>query len=142
MAADESHAESCGIQIGIDAFLDFCSHSSSVPTLHVRGSPFLSSAQCRHFAFFFPPSGEAFGCGLHLLVGSSEVTGLRVCHRVGGSSVETHCEERNRPCLVSADTLGLFQTWECAPHATECTLVTQFDSSFSLSSQHLSFKFR
>lgn len=118
LAADESHAESCGIQIGIDAFLDFCSHFSSVPTLHVRGGPFLSSAQCRHFAFFFSPSGEAFGCGLQLLVGSPEVPGLHICRGVGDSSVETRCGERKRPCLVSTDMMGLFQTCECTAHAS------------------------
>lgn len=141
MAADESHAESCGIQIGIEAFLDSSSHFSSVPTSHVRGSPFLSSAQGTHFAFFF-----FFFFFLHperpLEVGSSEAPGLCVCPCVGDSSMEMRREERNRLCVVSADVLGLFQTCEFTPGTSDCPLVTQSDSSFSLSSQHLSFTFR
>lgn len=76
------------------------------------------------------------------MVGSSGALGLCVCHRVGDSSMETRCEERNRLCLVSADVLRLFQTCEFTPRSSERPLVTQSDSSFSLSSQHLSFTFR
>lgn len=75
------------------------------------------------------------------MVGSSKAPGLSVCPRVGDSSMEMRHEERNRLCVVSADVLGLFQTCEFTPRTNECPLVTQSDSSFSLSSQHLSFTF-